>query len=531
MKTLVCFALGLLSLSGFTQNFNIVHRSQLSYPGGAECANICGYVDSTGKEYALVGVETGMSIVDVTDPDNPFELASIPWPAGPNQLWKEIKVYKKYAYVVSEAGSGLQIVDLSHLPTTTIPYHHWTPNIGPDMLNTIHALHVDTTKGTIYLYGSNVGNSGAICASLTDPYNPVYLGKYDVRYVHDGYVDNDTLYAGEIFHGTCTVIDFTDKANPLQISEFQTPGIFTHNTWPSWDKKTLFTTDEVNNSYLTAYDITDLSNVTELDRIKTNPGSNSIVHNVHVRKDSFAVTSWYTEGFTIVDVSRPNNLIEVGKYDTYTGAMGDGFHGAWGVYPFLPSGTIVVSNIEDGLHVLTPTYIHACWLEGNIKDSVTGNNLNGATVQVIGLTGTNVNTANGGNYATGTVNAGSYSVQISRGGYQTLVVNNVTLTNGVLTILNRKLLPLGVGIADYQSDATHFSCGKNPFDDQLTVYYAVKSDNQQHLLKVYDNTGRTVLVKTLDNSGEETIGSDLSAGVYYVTIDAAKPVKVIKTRG
>lgn len=85
-------------------------------------------------------------------------------------------------------------------------------------------------------------------------------------------------------------------------------------------------TDEINNSFLTAYDITDLGNITELDKIKTNPGSNSIVHNVHVSKDSFAVTSWYTEGFNIVDVSRPHNLIEVGKYDTYSGSLGDGFH-------------------------------------------------------------------------------------------------------------------------------------------------------------------------------------------------------------
>ncbi|MCD6067915.1 MAG: hypothetical protein K0S33_2741 [Bacteroidetes bacterium] len=528
MKTLVCIAITLLSLSGMAQNFNIVHRSNLPYPG-EECANICGYVDSTGKEYALVGVETGMSIVDVTDPDNPFELAAIPWPAGPNQIWKEIKVYKKYAYVTSEAGSGLQIVDLSNLPGTTLPYHHWTPSFGPNTLSSIHALHVDTTKGNIYLYGSNIGNSGALCASLADPYNPVYLGRYNVRYVHDGYVDNDTLYGGEVFHGTCTIIDFTNKTSPQTISSFPTPGNFTHNTWPSPDKKTLFTTDEVNNSFLTSYDISDLGNVTELDRLQTNPGSNSIVHNVHVRNDSFAVTSWYTEGFNIVDVSRPHNMIEVGKYDTYSGSLGDGFHGAWGVYPFLPSGTIVVSNIEDGLHVLTPTYIHACWLEGNIKDSVTLANLNGVLVEIIGLSTADVTTANGGTYATGTVDAGSYSVQLSKAGYQTLVVNNVILTNGVLTLLNRKLLPLGTGIADYANEVTDFKCGKNPFIQELSVYYTLKSDDQEHTLKVYDNIGRLAEERVLqNNSGEITVGSNLSAGVYYISIDQCKPVKVLK---
>ncbi|HEY1038519.1 MAG TPA: choice-of-anchor B family protein [Bacteroidia bacterium] len=511
-----------------SQNFNVVHRGSLSYPG-KECANICGYVDSTGKEYALVGVETGMSVVDVSDPDVPVEVIHIPWPAGPSQIWKEIKVYKQYAYVTSEAGSGLQICDLRQLPTSTVPYHHWEPVILGQTLSSIHSLHIDTTKNNVYLYGSNIGNGGAICASLADPWNPVYLGMYDPLYVHDGYVDNDTLYAGEIINGTCSIIDFTDKNNPVILTSFPTPGNFTHNTWPSFDKKTLFTTDEISNSYLTAYDITDLGNVTELDKIKTNPGSNSIVHNVHVRKDSFAVTSWYTEGFTIVDVTYPHNMIEVGKYDTYSGSLGDGFHGAWGVYPFLPSGTIVVSNIEDGLHVLTPTYIHACWLEGNVQDSVTLANLNGVQVQIVSQTQANTTTANGGNYATGTVNGGTYSIQLSKSGYQTLVVNNVTLTNGVRTILNRKLLPNGVGVHTYSNDATNFVVGKNPFADEAIVYYSLKSDIESHTLHVVDNLGKLSEQYTISGTGEIAIGNSLEAGVYYVSIDGGKPVRILKT--
>lgn len=121
------------------------------------------------------------------------------------------------------------------------------------------------------------------------------------------------------------------------------------------------------NSSLTSYDISNLGNVIELDQIKSNPGTNSIVHNTHITLEYLAVTSWYRDGFTIVDVKRPNNLVKVGSYDTYPTAGGNGFNGAWGVYPFLPSGTIVVSNIEDGLHVLTPTYMRACWLRGILK--------------------------------------------------------------------------------------------------------------------------------------------------------------------
>lgn len=112
-------------------------------------------------------------------------------------------------------------------------------------------------------------------------------------------------------------------------------------------------------------------------------------------------------------------------------------------------------------------------VEGNIKDSVTLANINGVTVTIIGFTSMNSVTLNGGNYATGTVAAGTYDVQFSKTGYQTLVVNGVQLTNGVLSILNRKLLPLGVGIKDYVNKQTNFVIKNNPFTEELGIAYAL----------------------------------------------------------
>ena len=40
------------------------------------------------------------------------------------------------------------------------------------------------------------------------------------------------------------------------------------------------------------------------------------------------------------------------NYDTYTSDDATGFAGAWGVYPFLPSGVTVVSDINTGLYIL-----------------------------------------------------------------------------------------------------------------------------------------------------------------------------------
>ena len=36
-----------------------------------ECSDIWGYVDSTGNEYALVGLRNGFSVVDLSSPSNP----------------------------------------------------------------------------------------------------------------------------------------------------------------------------------------------------------------------------------------------------------------------------------------------------------------------------------------------------------------------------------------------------------------------------------------------------------------------------
>lgn len=436
-------ALFTFSASVFSQ-LNVTFRAQLPYPGET-CANICGYVDSLGNEYALVGAQAGMSIVDVTIPSSPVEVLQVP---GPNNLWKEIKVRGKYAYVTSEGGNGLQIVNLSSLPNTAgIVSQYWAPNIavtGGGTLNTIHALHID--KNFVYLYGSNLFNGGALVADITDPWNPVYVGNYQNNvsaYVHDGYVRNDTLYAGHIYDGFFSVVDFTNKSAPVELANQSTPNNFTHNTWLSQNSKYLFTTDEKDDSYLTSYDVSNLGSISELDRIQSNPGSNSVVHNTHiinVAGNDYAVTSWYKDGFTITDVGRPQNMIQVGNYDTYAGS-GGGFEGDWGVYPYLPSGTIVVSNIDEGLFVFSPTYVRACYLEGIVSDSVCGALLNNVTV-TISAVGVTDNTDIVGEYRTGTAIPGTYNVTFTCSGYVSKTFTGVSLAPGVLTNLNVQLVPV-----------------------------------------------------------------------------------------
>ncbi len=412
---------GVLSfVLAFGQNLHVAYRSKMTFPGQS-VANIWGYT-ANGREYALIGASKGLIIADITNPDMPQQIVQIP---GPNNLWKEIKTYRSYAYIVSEGGQGVQIVDLSKLPSPNLPYHFYTgDSIIQGQLGKIHALHIDVSKGFLYAYGGNLFSGGAKVLDLNaDPYNPTYAGKFDqLGYIHDGYVDNDTLYSAQIYQGKFAVVDMTDKSNPQLINTQNTPNNFTHNTWLSDDRKTLFTTDETSNSFLASFDISDLDNIRLLDKIQSNPGSNSVVHNTHIL-GQYAVTAWYKDGFTITDVSRPDNLVQVGNFDTYPNGSGSGYEGCWGVYPYFPSGTIIASTINaqgtgDGeLWVLTPTYVRACYLEGRITDGVTGNPLNAALIEVVGTGQTN--TGADGTFKMGQEQDGYFVVRVSKNGYQT----------------------------------------------------------------------------------------------------------------
>ncbi|HQV01040.1 MAG TPA: carboxypeptidase regulatory-like domain-containing protein, partial [Bacteroidia bacterium] len=177
--------------------------------------------------------------------------------------------------------------------------------------------------------------------------------------------------------------------------------------------------------------------------------------------------SWYKEGVVIVDAVRPDNLIEVGHYDT-SPQTGGGFDGAWGVYPYLPSGNVLVSDMSEGLFVLTPTYQRACYLEGLVSDSITLQPINGVAVNI--LTRVHIENTNfTGMYKTGTATAGLYDIVFTKQGYISKIVTGVSLSNGVVTNLNVLLQPLTtVGITGSVTDvvaginnATVFMTGIN----------------------------------------------------------------------
>ncbi|MDG1271207.1 MAG: choice-of-anchor B family protein, partial [Flavobacteriaceae bacterium] len=79
-----------------------------------------GWTDAlTGKEYVMVGLDNGTAFVDISTPEKPIYLGKLPTATDPS-IWRDIKVYRDHAYIVSEApGHGMQVFDLTRLRDVT----------------------------------------------------------------------------------------------------------------------------------------------------------------------------------------------------------------------------------------------------------------------------------------------------------------------------------------------------------------------------------------------------------------------------
>lgn len=440
-KTILFFSCLLLAAMSYGQlNMSLISNFQYD----VELSDIWGWADpETGTEYALVALNNGVSIVSLADPENPVEIERIP---GQNSIWRDIKTWDNYAYVTTDQGGtteGLLVIDLNPLPDS-VTWYNWRPSF-PELggtLNTCHNLYIDE-HGWAYLTGCNINSGGMLFIDVfTTPGTPVFGGAGPAIYAHDVYARDNIMYSSQINAGNLGIYDVSDKENVTLLGSQTTPFSFTHNAWLNDAGDVVFTTDERADAPIAAYDISDPSNIVELDQYRpiSTIGEGVIPHNVHVWND-WLVISYYTDGGIIVDASRPENLIEVGNFDTFLGGSG-GFNGAWGLYPFLPSGRVLVSDIGNGLYVLDAVYMRACFLEGTVTSADNGMVLNGVTVEIDSEQPNLAETDLSGVYRTGQVLSGTFDVTFTKPGFYPKTVST-ELANGEVTILDVELESLG----------------------------------------------------------------------------------------
>ncbi|NNF32549.1 MAG: choice-of-anchor B family protein [Saprospiraceae bacterium] len=506
------------SISAFSQ-LNATLFAQIEYDFNIN--DVWGHVAEDGTEYALVGTQFGLSIVRINE-DGVEEVDFID---GTSSTWRDIKTWDHRAYVSTEANDGLLVVDLQHLPDSTSHYF-WKGQI-PGLGNSFsaHNIYIDEF-GVGYLPGGNLNEGGTILVDLTDPDTVTYLGKTRPVYSHDVYARNNLLYSSDLYAGGFSIQDVSDPTDIKLLAFHPTTFDFTHNTWPSDDGNTLFTTDERANAYVGAYDISDLDNIKELDlfRPASSLGNGVIPHNVHIYQD-WSVTSYYTSGTVIIDISEPDNMIEVGNYDSFQGQDG-GFNGCWGAYPYLPSGLVLMSDRGNGLFVFEPNYVNAARLEGTVRESEQGQPLFGATIEIQALEEVTKTVTSGiqGGFKTGKAIPGDFVIRVTKEGYKPHeeVVNFANGEMRIIDVILEKQPKFNITLQVLDKDGQAFK-NANVFIDGPAYQLATTSDEagtvplegiSADAYKVYAGTWGEYIINEFNINNDLPITLQTEQGYY-----------------
>ena len=336
-----------------------IAREGLKGGMGVEYNDIWGYVHN-GTEYAVIGSNNRINILDVSDCSNPT--IQHQWLDGTSTVWRDFKTYDKYIYAVCDACSeGLQIIDMD-----TYTHYQYTNHFTNS-----HNIFIDTATAKLYVGDPNTLTKGVLVYDLAaNPTDPpmvaavdfrVVTGDYNTNFqVHDLYVRNDTVWASTGYSGLY-VWDFTDYNNVSFIGSLEsTQDGYNHSSWPHPETDIFYIAEEVPKGVpIYIFDATDPVNMTEIGNFK-NPllaptHTDVRPHNPFVHED-YLYISYYLDGLQVYDVSNPSNPVLAAYYDTYPSNtnynVDGGFNGAWGTYPFLPSGCILVSDITSGLNTL-----------------------------------------------------------------------------------------------------------------------------------------------------------------------------------
>lgn len=362
-------------------NVDLLGLVPLAALGGVAGNDSWGWTDpETGAEIVIMGTGLGTAFVDVTDPTDPQVLGTVGQAGGPTTgpdgiLWRDVKVDGDHAYIVSERGGGMEVVDLTQLrglsadPTRELQV---TAVYTGEGFDSAHNIAINEATDTAYLIGGNF-DGGLHMVDISDPANPTFAGAFtEDGYTHDvqcviyagpdeDHTDREICFAAN--EDTVTIVDVTDRGAPQLINRIGYPSAaYTHQGWLTPDHGFLVFNDELDEltgtvanttTYILALD--DLDQATTEDITTYHHETLSIDHNLYIVGDLIFEAN-YNAGLRVLRYTeeglRSGDLQEVGFFDVDPGLDINNFGGAWNVYPFFASGTIAVSTLDEGLFLL-----------------------------------------------------------------------------------------------------------------------------------------------------------------------------------
>ena len=498
-------------------NIDLLSTLGVNQVGGGEMNDIWGWTDPLdGKEYVLLGRTTGTAFIDISDPINPVYLGNLNTNTV-SSLWRDIKVYNNYAFIVSEAGShGMQVFDLTKLRNVNNPPVNFSADAIYTGFGNAHNIVINEESGRAYGVGTNTASGGLHIVNIANPLNPTILGTFSADgYTHDAqvvnYIGADPQYQGKEIAFACnentvTIVDVTDPTDATLISATGYSGsAYTHQGWLTEDHKYFVVGDELDEQQTGVNTRTYFFNVEDLN----NPflagtytaTTAAIDHNLYI-KDGIAYQSNYRAGLRMLDVSQAPNATEVGFFDLYPSSNSAQFNGTWSNYPYFPSGVVAVSHIEEGLFLLKPNFFQVTTTAELVcyNETVTINLVNGAanassSYSVSGApAGASVNVTNTNDGATITVSGfpqgalAEYTLTVSDNAGQSGEV-----TFSVYDCVNEVLGCTDPGALNYDATATidDGSCSYPCSDVTVTIL----TDNypSETTWTVTDESGATVM--------------------------------------
>ena len=320
----------------------------------ANTYNECWGFVQDGVEYGVIGSSWGTHIFDLSDPSNIRQVDSVQGAySGPGVVHRDYENYRGYLYAVCDEGSGistLQIMDLRYLPDSVSVVYD-----SKELFSVTHNIEIDTAAARLYCFivGFAPGYSSIAVFGLEDPLSPTLLELYNSgTQIHDGYVRNNLAYLNDGYNGRFLIMDWTDVDSPAVIGSLDSypDQGYNHSGWLHEDGQIYVFADETHGAAMKVCDVSDPTDIQVLSTISSEVDPMSIPHNQIFRGD-YLFTAYYHDGLYIHDLSDPANPGYVAHYKTYQPADHRAYRGAWGVYPLLPSGLILVSDMQYGLFV------------------------------------------------------------------------------------------------------------------------------------------------------------------------------------
>ncbi len=310
-----------------------------------------------GHEYAIIGSTMGTHIFDITDISNVAQVAFIEGAlTGGDVIHRDYADYNGYLYIVCDEGLGistLQIIDLQQLPAAApIVYD------SNDIFTMAHTVTIDTATAKLYanIPSHNNGQRYSLEVYSIENIIPQYLNTLNLPdYVHDCFVRNDTAYLSTSYAGLY-IYYFGNPQQPLPIGSLTTypQSGYNHSCWPTENGQYVIFADENHGSPVKVADISDLNDIQVVAQFTSGVSPNSIAHNPVIR-GQYVYVSYYHDGLQIFNIADPTNPFKVAEYKTYLPSDHDSYRGAWAVFPFLPSGRVLVADMQYGLYVFDVT--------------------------------------------------------------------------------------------------------------------------------------------------------------------------------